>query len=905
MTRVFQIAITLSSLSLAIADRDCYGCIGWCTYGDRCVAPSNATWVDALTLGLGGQGWATSAMKHPYARFPAHAEALVDKSVWGTAQESAGVKVRFSTTATDLWINWAIEPSDGDGDYKNNGDWLWPVTGHIGVDLYIEDEGLAQKPSGDFPITLRWAMSSGNGPKMHTELANMSTQGLFTGVYNIPPRADGHARNYTLYMPLSSAPSRVQIAALTAHGGANVPIHSLAKTATAVTSSCRVLFYGTSIMNGAAANRPGMGWPQQAERMLSCEGINIGFGGLGQMQPYYASSGLLSEIDYTIAIVDPHYNVDHLIPSVVYNRTVVFISELLRRKPDSPVLLVEGHPSPTDPEKWNLTASAFRLAFNTLLSRGVKNLHYGPGECKFGGRDFATDFQAQASTVNGVHPPPLALRSMATYVSGIARGILNGTAPPPQPFPQSRRWELLHDLRSLDAAHTKASRRAAAFAALSSSFIEAYSSSASSATHKSLLKHPQHRGDLQKRKFQSPRLPPMRWIDASTSPSEIAVDGKGFTYDAHSDVSFWQRFPSNASGHVPANIFRLAMATSGIMLRFRTNAPMIVVRVIRNVPAAKLAEEDDIFTFNGRDGIDCHIQDGSAVNYGQWRWHATEAGTSTKQNGTMTIDLSNPLTAVPPRDGSGLHNLTVYLPTWDPVSTVLVGVPLSSSSFSFMMEQPLSALLPPFAPPPVIHALQLYARDVKPLYVWGSSIAQGGAVTNAGMTWPMNLQRLANQPLLNFGFSGSCGMQLDVAAQLAKARPSPRVFLMDCQPNMQQDLPPTMRNKTRDVLQTLRAVLPPSTPIVVMEGHLYTNNWIKAAQSVQQLALAAAQKIEVLKAQRAGDTNLYYLGAEGKLGADVGVAQESTGGIGVHPTSLAHLHMAEYVYDALTTLNLI
>ena len=48
--------------------------------------------------------------------------------------------------------------------------------------------------------------------------------------------------------------------------------------------------------------------------------------------------------------------------------------------------------------------------------------------------------------------------------------------------------------------------------------------------------------------------------------------------------------------------------------------------------------------------------------------------------------------------------------------------------------------------------------------------------------------------------------------------------------------------------------------------------------------------------------NLHYTGAARKLGDDVDVAQDSTGGIGVHPTQLAHLHMAEYVAATLKTL---
>ena len=340
-----------------------------------------------------------------------------------------------------------------------------------------------------------------------------------------------------------------------------------------------------------------------------------------------------------------------------------------------------------------------------------------------------------------------------------------------------------------------------------------------------------------------------------------------------------------------------------------------------------MGSEDDIFTWNGRTSLDCHIQDGAAANHGRWKWHATEAQ-NPAVHGTMVIDLTNPLTAVP--DANGFHNLTVYLPVWVPVVSLFVGIPAAAASRAAATtagpSSPRPSPQPPLAaaqraidvaargggssggapaPPPVLRALALHAADAKPIYVWGSSIAQGGVVSNAGMTWPMNLQRLAQKPLLNFGFSGSCGMQPTVAAQLAKARPPPSIFLMDCQPNMQGQTVPEMHDATREILVALRVALGAATPIVVLEGHLYTNNWIKAPQREQQLALSAAQKEEVVAAQSAGDSRLFYIGAEGKLGDDPGVAQESAGGVGVHPVGLAHLHMAEFVTRELKKLKLL
>ena len=163
------------------------------------------------------------------------------------------------------------------------------------------------------------------------------------------------------------------------------------------------------------------------------------------------------------------------------------------------------------------------------------------------------------------------------------------------------------------------------------------------------------------------------------------------------------------------------------------------------------------------------------------------------------------------------------------------------------------------------------------------------------MTWPSNLQRILDMPLLNFGFSGSCGMQLGVASVLAQVQPRPRVVLMDCLPNMQQDNASTVGAATAAVVTQLRQQLGPDVPIVVLEGHRYTNDWIKVDQESAELSLAAAQQAAVQKLVANGMAGLHYITGEGKLGPDLAVASESCGGIGVHPTTLAHLHIAEFL----------
>jgi hypothetical protein len=149
--------------------------------------------------------------------------------------------------------------------------------------------------------------------------------------------------------------------------------------------------------------------------------------------------------------------------------------------------------------------------------------------------------------------------------------------------------------------------------------------------------------------------------------------------------------------------------------------------------------------------------------------------------------------------------------------------------------------------------------------------------------------------------AGSCEMQSSVAAVLSSLKPS--VFVMDCLPNMQQDSREQVSNATISVITQIRQALGSDVPILTLEGHEYTNNWIKKAQQAGQDGLCSAQHAAVTELSKT-IPNLYYATSAGKLGSDLAVAAESTGGMGVHPTALAHLHIAQFVAATLSKLGI-
>jgi hypothetical protein len=103
------------------------------------------------------------------------------------------------------------------------------------------------------------------------------------------------------------------------------------------------------------------------------------------------------------------------------------------------------------------------------------------------------------------------------------------------------------------------------------------------------------------------------------------------------------------------------------------------------------------------------------------------------------------------------------------------------------------------------------------------------------------------------------------------------------------------------IFSQLRAGLGPNIPILVLEGHTYSNAWIVPSVQSGQQAKRAAQKAAFVEAAKT-DPHIHYLGGDGKLASFGEGAYDATSGIGVHPTSIAHYRIGQFVADHIKTL---
>jgi len=180
----------------------------------------------------------------------------------------------------------------------------------------------------------------------------------------------------------------------------------------------KVVVYGSSIVHGASASRPGLAYPAQLGRQLNANVINMGVSGNARMEP--AVADMLCDIDaMDLLIMDC---VPNSSPDEVRERTFNFVERVRRSHPQVPILLIESITRQVGNYnlKWNARLSEqnrnFKLEFERLLKAGYKNLYYIPTDHLIG--------DDSEGTVDGTHPTDVGFERMLKIIGPKVKAIL-------------------------------------------------------------------------------------------------------------------------------------------------------------------------------------------------------------------------------------------------------------------------------------------------------------------------------------------------------------------------------------------------------------------------------------------------------------------------------------------------
>ena len=353
--------------------------------GLQVIDPAKATnefgedmlWYDIQELDLEGKGWGDTA--HLYDRLPRSTKTGEPGQFWGLVEDSAGMCVRFVTDSPRIGGRWTLRSSNLAMPHM-------PATGVSGLDLYVNDNG-----------TWRW-IGAGRPATGMTHQAVLA-EGIPEG-----------SHEFMVYLPLYNGVESVQIGIEPSAKLAKGPAYPAGREKP-------ILFWGTSILQGGCASRPGMAYPAIVGRMLMRPTINLGFSGNGKMQPEVVDA--LTRLDAAAFVIDCCPNMD---ADLIMERTIPLVTALRKAWPDTPIVLVEnvkyqaGAFLPKKREAYEVKNKAFRAQYEQLAADGVKGLHYVPCDDLFG-----HDGEA---TVDGTHATDLGFLRIAEVIAPVLQGIL-------------------------------------------------------------------------------------------------------------------------------------------------------------------------------------------------------------------------------------------------------------------------------------------------------------------------------------------------------------------------------------------------------------------------------------------------------------------------------------------------
>ena len=331
-------------------------------------------WYDVKEFGVEGKGW--SETKKYFDRLPAKAEGFVRDQVWNLSRDSAGMCFRFVSDSPNIYVRYELSRESLSMTHM-------AATGHSGVDLYAQD-GMGID---------RWvAVVRPGKQKMDTTLAKDLAPG---------------SRRYTLYLPLRNGVESLEIGV----------VRGQSFTALSPRNEKPIVFYGTSIMHGACASRPGMAFPSILGRRLRRPIINLGFAGNGRMEIEVGS--LLVELNPCVFVIDCLPNMNE---STVSQRAVPLVKKIRETHEKTPILLVEDRSFtstrffPARKQRHQKNRIALKNAFKELQNLGIKNIFYLDGDNLLG--------QDGEAATDGSHPSDLGMVRYADAYEPALRAIL-------------------------------------------------------------------------------------------------------------------------------------------------------------------------------------------------------------------------------------------------------------------------------------------------------------------------------------------------------------------------------------------------------------------------------------------------------------------------------------------------
>lgn len=303
-------------------------------------------------------------------------------------------------------------------------------------------------------------------------------------------------------------------------------------------------------------------------------------------------------------------------------------------------------------------------------------------------------------------------------------------------------------------------------------------------------------------------------------PLAEAPAGSTFIHNQawNEDGGNYSRLPMRAKDKVRKPLWDLSRNSSGLALRFTTDAKNISVKYTVDGPFNM-----PHMPSTGVSGIDLYRDSDKAFCFGGYSFADTVRYNYTIDRESLTPD-----------------SYTIYLPLYNTVTHLEIGVP-EGSSFNFIAPS-----------------------NEKPVVAYGTSITQGACASRPAMAWTNIVERKLGMPLMNIGFSGNGKLEPALIDLIGEIDAS--VYVIDCMQNLGNITADSLDRLIYNAVTRLRSIRP-ETPILLVDHSGYSNGESNAGQYATYTRCNNVQRDVFRRLQSEGVKDLYYLTRE-ELGFD-------------------------------------
>ena len=350
----------------------CLLCASLSVRTSAALAQGSIVYHDAREFPLYGRTVRTDTPNHPFGRLPESMEGTIRDPLWRLGCNSSGLYIRFRSDATEIFAKWT-----------NTGNHMPHMTdcGTGGLDLYAHIDGKWRYVGSGF----NWG-----------ELTS-SHECRMVGYM------ESEMREYMLYLSLYDEVKTLEI---------GIPEGCVIEQPVLKSPSDAnpIVMYGTSILQGGCASRPGMAFTNIIARRFDVTVVNLGFSGSANLD-YEIAELMASAESPSVFVLD---YVPNAKPKEIEEKGERFFRIIRDAHPDVPVIFVEdpifSHSIVNQAMATEIRTknSAQKALYQRLKKSGEKKIHYVPAEGMTG--------QDGEAFVDGVHLTDLGMLRYSDHI---------------------------------------------------------------------------------------------------------------------------------------------------------------------------------------------------------------------------------------------------------------------------------------------------------------------------------------------------------------------------------------------------------------------------------------------------------------------------------------------------------